>query len=91
MATVRLPERLQPGGGGPPLESSNAVPGPDGRPTLTMDPIHRHLFERHRIEVPIVTHREERFVRFSVHCYNTSDEYDALADAILELATGGWR
>ena len=91
MATVRLPDPLQPGGGGPPLESSNAVPGPDGRPSFTMDPIHRHLFERHRIEVPIVTHREERFVRFSVHIYNTFDEYEALAEAILELSTRGWR
>ena len=91
MATVRLPDRLQPGGGGPPLESSNAIPGPDGRPILTMDPIHRHLFERHRIEVPIVTHCDERFVRFSVHLYNTPDEYDALADAILELSAKGMR
>ena len=88
MATVELPRSLQPEFGGPPLSSSNAVPGPDGRPTIGLDEVHRRLLEDHRIEVPIVTHRERRFVRFSVHAYNHGDEYRALADAISALASG---
>ena len=87
MATVELPASLQPEHGGPPLSSSNAVPGPDGRPTIGLDPVHRRLLEDHRIEVPVVTHDQKRFVRFSVHVHNHEEEYERLADAILEIAS----
>ncbi len=86
MATVELPRSLQPEFGGPPLSSSNAVPGPDGRPTIGLDAVHRRLLEDDRIEVPIVTHRGRRFVRFSVHVYNHQSEYEHLAEAILRIA-----
>ena len=86
MATVQLPPALQPDHGGPALGSSNAVPGPDGRPMIGMDPIHRRLLEDHRIEVPIVTHDGKRFVRFSVHVHNHEAEYERLGDAISTIA-----
>ncbi|MAD78851.1 MAG: hypothetical protein CMJ51_05715 [Planctomycetaceae bacterium] len=88
MATVKLPDALQPDHGGPSLSPSNAVPGPDGRPMIGMDEIHRRLLEEHRIEVPIVTHGGHRLVRFSVHVYNDDSDYERLAEAILTLADG---
>ncbi len=86
MATIELPRSLQPEHGGPPFSSSNAVPGPDGRPVIGMDEVQRRLFEDHRIEVPIVVHGGRRFVRFSVHVYNDVEDYERLADAVMTLA-----
>lgn len=88
MATVPLPESLQPHAGGPPIVSSNATPGPDGRPRIGLDEVQRVLFEDHRIEVPIVVHADRRHVRFSVHAYNEDAEYERLADAIMRIAAG---
>ncbi|MCP4836036.1 MAG: aminotransferase class V-fold PLP-dependent enzyme [Phycisphaera sp.] len=86
MATVELPAALQPEHGGPPLDSSTTVHGPDGKSIIGMDPIQRHLLEEHRIEVPILTHDGRRFVRFSVHVHNHEQEYQQLADAITRIA-----
>lgn len=86
MATIELPASLQPANGGPAFASSNAVPGPDGRPVIGMDPVQRRLLEAHRIEVPVVVHGDRRFVRFSVHVYNELEEYDRLADAVMAIA-----
>ena len=88
MATVKLPDSLQPDHGGPPLSPSNGMPGPDGRLMIEMDEIHRRLLEEHRIEVPIVTHGGDRLVRFSVHVYNDDSDYERLAEAVLTLADG---
>jgi isopenicillin-N epimerase len=86
MATIELPAPLQPAHGGPGFSSSNAVPGPDGRPMIGMDPVQRRLLEEHRIEVPVVVHDDRRFVRFSVHVYNEVEEYQRLADAVMSIA-----
>ena len=89
MATVALPSSLQPESGGPPIVSSNATPGPDGRARIGFDEVHRRLFEEHRIEVPIVVHDGRRHVRFSVHAYNEEAEYERLGDAIMTLSETG--
>ncbi len=86
MATIELPSSLQPEHGGPAFSSSNAVPGPDGRPVIGMDPVQAELLATHRIEVPVVTHDGRRFVRFSVHVYNDVDDYERLADAVMAIA-----
>jgi isopenicillin-N epimerase len=86
MATIELPRSLQPEHGGPAFSSSNAVPGPDGRPMIGMDDVQRRLLEEHRIEVPVVVHGGRRFVRFSVHVYNDVEDYERLADAVMTLA-----
>jgi isopenicillin-N epimerase len=46
--------------------------------------LRRRLFEQHRIEVPVTTHRGRVFVRASVQAYNTEADLDALADALAE-------
>ena len=41
-----------------------------------------HLFEQHRIEVPVTQHAGQTFVRVSVQAYNTQAELDALISAL---------
>ena len=86
MATVKLPDSLQPDHGGPSLSPSNEVSGPDGRLAIELDEIHRRLLAEHRIEAPIIIHEGQRLVRFSVHVYNEDSEYERLAEAVVTLA-----
>jgi isopenicillin-N epimerase len=46
------------------------------------DALRRHLYERHRIEVPVTQHGSHSFVRLSVQAYNTQAELDALVAAL---------
>jgi isopenicillin-N epimerase len=48
--------------------------------------LRRHLFEQHRIEVPVTQHGPHTFVRVSVQAYNTQAELDTLVAAL--AATG---
>ena len=47
----------------------------------------RLLWERHRIEAPIVERPKELLLRVSTHFYNTEDEIDRLARAVETLLT----
>ncbi len=49
------------------------------------DPLQVALWEKHRIEVPIVHWGGQRFVRVSCHLYNTREDVDRLAGALGEL------
>jgi len=44
-----------------------------------------HLWDRHRIEVPITMHRDQVFVRVSVQGYNTESDLETLYDALEAL------
>ncbi|MFO0552842.1 MAG: aminotransferase class V-fold PLP-dependent enzyme [Polyangiaceae bacterium] len=68
-----------------------AVPLPDatGEPPaprfLYADPLHNALYERHHIQVPILSFPRwpHRYVRVSAHLYNEPAHYEALARALL--------
>jgi isopenicillin-N epimerase len=47
--------------------------------------LRRGLWERHRIEVPIVERPDRLLVRVSTHFYNTEEEVDRLAEALTDL------
>jgi isopenicillin-N epimerase len=49
------------------------------------DGLRRHLYEQHRIEVPVTTHGPHTFVRVSVQAYNTQADLDALCGALAGL------
>jgi isopenicillin-N epimerase len=53
---------------------------------LYANALQRALFDRHRIEVPIVPWPAPpaRLVRVSAHLYNAADEYSALGAALLD-------
>ena len=46
--------------------------------------LRRHLFDDHRIEVPVTQHAGQTFVRVSVQAYTTQAELDALVTALAE-------
>ncbi len=78
------------------LGSMAAVPLPaalvarDTSPNDVLDPLQAWLFERHRIEVPIIPWPDaaHRLVRVSAQLYNRTDEYEALAAALRERLAG---
>jgi isopenicillin-N epimerase len=63
--------------------ASSSHPGDGER-----DPLERALFAKHRIEVPVLAAppRLPRLLRVSAHLYNRSEDYEALAGALRELA-----
>jgi isopenicillin-N epimerase len=48
-------------------------------------PLRQALWERHRIEAPIIERPEGHLIRVSTHFYNTETEIDHLADALPTL------
>lgn len=68
------------------------LPAGDGRtvPPFGFDPIQDALFERYRIEVPVITWLPEpqRVLRLSAQLYNALDQYRYLAAALGELELG---
>lgn len=73
------------------IGSLAAVPIPWGRggaplSALYLDPLQIALYERHRIEVPIVPWPAppERLLRISAHLHNAIDDYARLAEALVE-------
>jgi isopenicillin-N epimerase len=54
-------------------------------PAADTNRLRREIWEKHRIEVPIIERPGEVLVRVSTHFYNTEDEIDQLARALREL------
>jgi len=70
------------------LGSMAAVPLPQplARGSRSVEEIQAELSARHDIEVPIVAWGDRRLVRVSAHLHNRPEQYERLADALLELA-----
>ena len=62
------------------------VPLPDGGPRRTqpnaIDPLQQQLWERFRIEIPIVDWHDRRHIRVSCHLYNTAEDLQRLAEGL---------
>lgn len=70
-----------------PLESDlysqmSIAPLPDNM-DLTL--LARRLYDEYRIEVPLISWQNRKFIRISVQAYNTSDDIDALVIALSNL------
>ena len=71
------------------LQIPDTVPG--ASPDPVQEPLHRALYERHRIEVPTFVWPEppRRLVRIAAQAYNQLADYERLARALRdELAAG---
>jgi isopenicillin-N epimerase len=55
---------------------------PDG---VSAPELRRGLWERYRVEAPVVERPDGLFIRASTHFYNTESEIDRLAEALAEL------
>ncbi len=51
--------------------------------------LRRDLWERHRIEAPVIERPDGLLIRVSTHFYNTEEEVDRLAAALAELRPAG--
>ena len=56
-------------------------------PIKTNEPekLQRHLFEKYRIEVPIMRHENYTFLRFSIQAFNSQYDLDKLYSALTEI------
>jgi isopenicillin-N epimerase len=65
------------------------IPLPDGGPRRTqpnaIDPLQQALWERFRIEIPVMDWHDRRHLRISCHLYNTPDDLHRLEAALREL------
>jgi isopenicillin-N epimerase len=69
-----------------------SLPLPEGDGVVRpIDPIQDALWERHRIEVPVIPwpRPPHRVLRISAQLYNGLGQYERLADALAELLEGG--
>lgn len=51
--------------------------------------LQRLLYERYRIEIPVMIHGEYTFLRFSIQAYNSQQDIDRLLDALQEIRKEG--
>jgi len=70
-----------------PLPASRRFPLAEGTHAFESNPLHDALFREHRIEVPLLLDPagKTRLVRVSAQLYNTRDDYERLAAALLTL------
>lgn len=56
-------------------------------PIKTKEPMYlqRLLFEKYRIEVPVMKHGSQAMIRYSIQAYNTQEDIDKLAGALMEI------
>ena len=69
------------------LPASSRFPIPEDAHFFGHNPLHDALFREHRIEVPVLLDPagKTRLVRVSAQLYNTRDDYERLAAALLTL------
>lgn len=60
-------------------------------PIKTNEPekLQRHLFEKYRIEIPVMRHEQHIFIRFSIQAYNSQEDLDTLYKALKEIKSEG--
>jgi len=53
--------------------------------TAEPEKLQRHLFEKYRIEIPVMRHEEHMFIRYSVQGFNSQADLDQLFAALEEI------
>lgn len=49
--------------------------------------LQRLLFEKYRIEIPVMKHDQRVFMRYSIHAFNTPNDLDRLYAALVEIGS----
>ena len=49
--------------------------------------LQRHLFEKYRIEIPVMMHGNQQYIRFSSQAFNTDEELDYLLETLTAIRT----
>jgi isopenicillin-N epimerase len=60
-------------------------------PIQTNDPIElkRVLYEEYNIEIPVMVHGSYVFIRYSINAFNTEEDLNVLADALVKIKQSG--
>lgn len=56
-------------------------------PIVTKEPekLQRLLFEKYRIEIPVMRHEDKAFLRYSIQAFNTQEDLDKLYTAVEDI------
>ncbi|MBL0145874.1 MAG: aminotransferase class V-fold PLP-dependent enzyme [Chitinophagaceae bacterium] len=56
-------------------------------PIKTKQPIdlYKHLFDKYKIEVPVMVHEDKVFLRYSIQAFNSQQDLDKLYNAVKEI------
>jgi len=56
-------------------------------PIITNEPekLQRHLFEKYKIEIPVMRHEDKAYLRYSINAFNSQDDLDKLYDTVKEV------
>jgi len=60
-------------------------------PIRTPNPqqLHTHFFERYKIEVPVMVHSDNVFLRYSIQAFNNLEDLDRLYAAVEDILAEG--
>jgi isopenicillin-N epimerase len=53
--------------------------------TTEPEKLHRHFFDTYKIEIPVMRHDDNVFLRYSINAFNSQQDLDKLFDAIKEI------
>lgn len=51
--------------------------------------LQRHLFEKYKIEIPVMRHGDKVFIRYSINAFNSLHDLDVLYNALEEIISEG--
>jgi isopenicillin-N epimerase len=51
--------------------------------------LQRHLFEKYKIEIPVMRHDNYIFIRYSINAFNSQSDLDKLYDALSQIISTG--
>ncbi|HEX5001671.1 MAG TPA: aminotransferase class V-fold PLP-dependent enzyme [Bacteroidia bacterium] len=51
--------------------------------------LHTILFEKYNVEIPVMRHRDQIYIRYSINAFNSQDDLDILFNALSELKKKG--
>jgi isopenicillin-N epimerase len=56
---------------------------------ISPEALHDVFFDKYKIEVPVMRHGNDVYLRYSIQAFNTQEDLDALYEAVKELKTDG--
>ncbi len=57
--------------------------------TSQPDKLKSHLFDKYKVEIPVMVHEDKVFLRYSIQAFNTQQDLDRLYEALSEILKEG--
>jgi isopenicillin-N epimerase len=52
--------------------------------------MYRYLYDQYKIEIPVMRHGADVYLRYSINAFNNQEDLDLLFEAINQLVKDGW-